>query len=449
MTARMALAVVPAVPLALGQARGLLLAWLLARRLGGQVVLRFEGAAEPGQIAAAEADLRWLGLDWDETSTRAEHPERYAEAARALEAAGRLYPCFESELELNAKRERRLREGRAAIYDRAMLRLTPAQRASAEAGGKTPYWRFRLSERPSSWDDLVQGRTEVKLTAMSDPVLVNAEGAALGVFAAAVDAIAEKLTHELRGEDLLGMSGIERDVLAALGGRETRIAFAHVPTLVGRGGEKLGRREERLAVHVLRADGVLPEVLAATLAGLGRGGRLRAVRPAELVEDFAIDALRRVGAAPRFEMRALLGLNRRAMAATPFAAIAGRLPAGATEAFWNAVRGHVDLLSEARGYWEVVAGSIVPPAVEGEAELFEAACDCLPEEPWGEDVWLCWTEALAARLGRPVESLEAPLRLALTGEESAEGEEGGPELAALLPLMGRARAALRLAGAEG
>lgn len=444
MTARIALAVMPSVPLALGAARGLLLSWLLARRLGGQVVLRLEGEADPAQIAAVEADLAWLGLDWDEVSIRAEHPERYAEAARALEEAGRLYPCFETEFELNAKRERRLREGRAAIYDRAMLRLTPEQRASAEAGGKKPHWRFRLSDRPVAWDDLVLGHAEVKLPAMSDPVLVNAEGTSLGVFAAAVDAIAENLTHELREEPLLGTSGIERDVLAALAGRSTRVAFAHPPALSGRGGEKLGRREERLALHVLRADGVLPEVLATVLVGLGRGGRSHVARPAELVENFAIDA--QEGAAPRFEMRALLGLNRRRLAAVPFASVADRLPAGATEAFWTAVRGQVDLLSEACGYWEVVAGSIVPPVVEGEEALIEAARACLPEEPWGEDVWQIWTESLAARLQRSAESLEAPLRLALTGED-AEG--GGPELAALLPLMGRARAASRLAGAVG
>ncbi len=436
MTPRIALAVAPAGPLGLGQARILLLAWLLGRRLGGQVILRIEGAPRPEQRAAAEAELRWLGLDWDEVSVRAEHPERYAAAAEALKAAGRLYPCFESEAELNAKRERRLRERRAVLYDRAMLRLTPEQRAAAEAGGKLPHWRFLLSGRPVAWEDLVLGRAEVKLPAMSDPVLVTADGAPLGLLAAVADAAAERVTHVVRAAELIGQSGLGRDVLAALGAPTP--VLAHPAGLAGADGKRLDRRAARLTLHALRADGVLPEVLAAYLADPG-AGRGKAARPAEMVAGFD---LRRC-AAGGFEMPALLRLNRRALAEAPFAAVAGRLPAGATEAFWHAVRGGVDLLAEARGYWDVVAGSIVPPAVEGEEALLAAARETLPAEPWDDAVWTRWTTALAARLGRPVEALEAPLRLALTGEED------GPGLTALLPLIGRARVVRRLADAAG
>lgn len=432
MTPRIALAVAPAGPLGLSQARQLLLAWLLGRRLGGEVILRIEGAPRPEQRAAAETDLRWLGLDWDEVSVRAEHPERYTAAAEALKAAGRLYPCFESEAELNAKRERRLREGRAALYDRAMLRLTPEQRAAAEAGGKLPYWRFLLSGRPVAWEDLVLGRTEVKLPAMSDPVLVAADGAPLGLLAAVADAAAERVTHVVRAAELIGQSGLGRDVLAALGAPAP--ALAHPAGLAGPDGGRLERRAARLTLHALRTDGVLPEVLAGYLAG-----RVGAARPAEMVAGFD---LRRC-AAGGFEMPALLRLNRRALAEAPFAAVAGRLPAGATEAFWHAVRGGVDLLAEARGYWDVVAGSIVPPVVEGEEPLLAAARETLPAEPWDDAVWARWTTALAARLERPAAALEAPLRLALTGEEE------GPGLAALLPLIGRARVVRRLADAAG
>lgn len=439
MTARLALAVTPATPLTLGQVRPLLMTWLLARRLGGQVVLRLEGSASAEQIAAACAELHWLGLDWDEQVIQAERAELYAAAAERLKAGGWLYPCFEGEVELNAKRERRLREGRSAIYDRAMLRLTPAQRAAAEAGGKRPYWRFQLSDRPTRWQDLILGRREVKLTAMSDPVLVSAEGAPQGVFAAAVDEIEDRLTHVLRGEELLGQSGIARDVVGAL--RGGRITLGHLPVLAGRDGGRLSRRDGNLTVHALRQDGMLAEGLCGYLAGLGLAGKARAASPAELVESFSLAAI--PAESPRFEARALLGVNRQALAAAPFAAVAERLPTGATEAFWTAVRGSLDLLNEARGYWEVVAGTIVPPVVEGEADLLAAALETLPDEPWDAQVWSRWIAALAERVGRKPAGMAAPLRLALTGEEQ------GPDLAALLPLIGRARAAQRLAVAAG
>jgi glutamyl-tRNA synthetase len=80
----------------------------------------------------------------------------------------------------------------------------------------------------------------------------------------------------------------------------------------------------------------------------------------------------------------------------------------------------------------------VPPVIEGEGEFLRTALELLPAEPWSETVWAEWTDALKARTGRKGRALFLPLRLALTGEEQ------GPDLKALLPLMGRARAATRL-----
>ena len=142
--------------------------------------------------------------------------------------------------------------------------------------------------------------------------------------------------------------------------------------------------------------------------------------------------------AARFDGRQLLALNRRVLHELPFDAVRDRLPPSATTAFWLAVRGNLDLLNEARGWWEVVAGTIIPPLIEGEAEYLHIACDTLPAEPWDNDVWTKWIDALKAATGRKGKSLFLPLRLALTGEDH------GPELRDLLPLMGRDRAAERL-----
>jgi glutamyl-tRNA synthetase len=149
--------------------------------------------------------------------------------------------------------------------------------------------------------------------------------------------------------------------------------------------------------------------------------------------------LRHVSHAPaRFDGRQLAALNRRALRELPFEAVRDRLPPAATPAFWQAVRGNLDLLNEARGWWDVVAGSIVPPLLEGEAEYLRTALETLPPEPWDSDVWPRWIERLKAATGRKGKKLFMPLRQALTGEDH------GPELAELLPLMGRTRAAERL-----
>ena len=118
-----------------GNARIALANWLLARRHGGQFTLRFDDTdAERNKaeyVVGIQQDLRWLGLDWDASFHQSSRGEIYAAAAERLKAAGRLYPCFESEEELRAKRELRLKRRQPPVYDRAMLRLTAEQRANA------------------------------------------------------------------------------------------------------------------------------------------------------------------------------------------------------------------------------------------------------------------------------------------------------------------------------
>lgn len=172
-------AAVPTGPLTVGTARIALLNFLHARRHGGHLLLRFADMAAQAtaeHAAAIEHDLRWLGIDWDATRLQSEHRPAYADAADRLKRAGRLYPCFESEAELRAKRDHRVKRGQPPIYDRAMLRLTGAQLAAAEAGGKRPYWRFLLADRSVEWRDRVLGHREVALASLSDPIVVQADG---------------------------------------------------------------------------------------------------------------------------------------------------------------------------------------------------------------------------------------------------------------------------------
>jgi glutamyl-tRNA synthetase len=429
----------------IGNARPALLNWLFARHHHGRFILRIDDTdlarSKPEHEASIRQDLAWLGLDWDETFRQSDRLERYAEAAEALKASGRLYPCFESEEELRVKRELRIKRHQPPVYDRAMLKLTAEQRAAAEAGGKTPYWRFRLGDDEHggerAWEDLVLGRRHVKLGSVSDPVLIRADGSPTYTFTSVVDDLASGVTHIIRGEDHVTNTGVQIDIAAALGAGPHRFAFAHLPLLLDDEGGKFSKRAGGLSLRTLRADGIEPEALTSYLARLGSSADPEPLPLARLAEEFDFS---RFGHAPaRFDTRQLLALNRRVLHHAAFEHVAARLPTGATEAFWLAVRGNLDLLSEARGLWDVVAGTIVPPVIEGEAEFLHTACDLLPAEPWDGEVWSTWTRALKAATGRTGKKLFMPLRLALTGEDH------GPELKALLPLIGRTRAASRLA----
>ncbi len=424
-----------------GNARLALANWLLARRHGGLFLLRFDDTdtarSKPEFAAAIEEDLRWLGLDWDETLRQSDRLDRYAAAAERLKQAGRLYPCFESEEELRAKRERRLREGRPPVYDREALKMTPEQRDRAIANGKTPYWRFLLSSRSVAWQDGVLGARQVKLPSLSDPVVLRADGTPLYTFASVVDDLETGVTHVVRGEDHVTNTGVQIDLYAALGGDAARLRFAHLPLLTDAAGGALSKRLGSVSLRQMRRDGIEPAALAGYLAALGTSRDPRPAMPRDLAAEYD---LARVSHSPaRFDPQQLLALNRRALHEAPFAAVRERLPEGADERFWLAVRGNLDLLAEARDWWEVVHGAVVPPALEGEGGFLRDALAALPPEPWDEATWPAWTEALKARTGRKGKALFLPLRLALTGEEH------GPDLKSLLPLIGRDRAARRLA----
>ena len=206
-----------------GNARIALANYLLTRRHGGQFLLRLDDTdTERNRPEYAEAiahDLRWLGISWDEMLRQSDRLDRYVAAAERLKASGRLYPCFETEEELNVKRELRVRRKQPPIYDRAMLKLTPEQRAAAEANGKRPHWRFLLSGYPAEWGDMVLGPRTVKLSAVSDPILIRADGTPLYTFTSVVDDIETGITHVVRGEDHVTNTGIQIDIMAALGAR--------------------------------------------------------------------------------------------------------------------------------------------------------------------------------------------------------------------------------------
>lgn len=399
----------PAAHLTIADARWAVLATRFARRHDGAVLLCLEDADRPAdglRASPVESDLRWLGIAWETLVRQSDRPARYAAAAETLRRSGRLYACFESGAELAAKRDRRVRRGQPATYDRAMLHLAPAQRAAAEAGGKRPYWRFRLSNGACRWRDLVLGPQAIPLEGLSDPVLVRADGLPLRLFAAVVDDIDLGITHALRDAEHLAGTAMELDIRAALGADPAGLRLAHIPPLAC--------DRPVPSVRRLRADGIE----AAALAGYLAGG----------------DADRLAAAPARIDIAALRRANRDALARMPFEAVAARLPAGATAAFWEAIRGGIDLLAEAGLWWDVVSGDVTPAAAD--PSLLRAALTAMPASPWSVATWTDWLAAIPSSIGHGDPA--SALRRALTGEDD------GPAMSTLLPLIGAARAAERL-----
>lgn len=302
--------------LPLGRARLLHAAHEEARRRGARFVLAIDDTV-PLRQGSPPDDLAWLGLAWDDSLRRSEHAGRYDAAATELERQGRLYPCFEHPDELRAKAERQRRHGRPILYDRAMLRLTPAQRMAAEAGGKLPHWRFRLSDTVMSWTDARLGSCEVALPTLSDPVLRDEAGRIDPALALAADDRALGASHIVSGEELLAQTAIHLDLLDALGAAPRSLLHLPAPREEGR------RRLMGQSLHALRQDGIAPAALRAWFGTLAAAEQ------------------------PRADIADLLAANRRTLAETPFAEVRHMLP-GIDEARWLALRGNIDLITEAR-----------------------------------------------------------------------------------------------------
>ncbi len=423
-----------------GNARLALVNWLFARHGGGTFLLRLDDTdaarshAEYG--AAIEEDLGWLGLDWDDFVRQSDRLDRYDAAVARLQAAGRLYPCYETPQELSLKRKRQLSQGRPPVYDRAARDLSDAERARFEDEGRRPHWRFLLEDDAVEWTDLARGAVHFEPGHMSDPVLVREDGYPLYTLSSIVDDGELGITHVVRGEDHVANTAVQIQLFAALDFAVPE--FAHLPLLMGDDGKPLSKRLESLSLKALRREGIEPRALCGYLAHLGTSLAASGEETMEaLVAGFDIAGFGR--AAPRFERSELDHLNARVLHHLPFEAVRERLGVdGADEAFWQAVRPNLSNLAEAAGWWRILHGEVAP--VIGDPALCKTAAALLPDEPWDETTFKAWTDAVKEATGAKGKALFMPLRQALTGTDH------GPELRVLLPMLGRERAFARLAG---
>lgn len=438
MTVRVRFAPSPTGWLHVGNVRTALVNWLFARRHGGEFLLRIDDTdaerSRPEYAAGIEEDLRWLGMTWDLFARQSDRFDRYEAARARLIAAGRLYPCYETPDELEVRRKFQLSAGKPPIYDRAALALSDADRARLEAEGRKPHYRFLLGDEEVTWDDHVRGHTAFAGRSASDPVLVRADGVPTYTLSSTVDDAELGITDVIRGEDHVSNTAVQIQIFRALGVEPPR--FGHLALIkTAEGG--LSKREGGHDIRSLRTDGIEPMAINSTLARLGTSAPVEPF--ADLGALAAAFDLSLFGRAPAtYDPEALAAFNAQVLAVLPYAAVKERLAGEPGEAFWLAVRGNLCTLADAADWWRVCTGEI--ESVREDPELLAQAATLLPPEPWDETTWKTWASAVSQTTGRKGKALFHPLRLALTGREQ------GPEMAKLLPLIGRERAAARLKG---
>ena len=423
-----------------GNIRTALHNWMLARRAGGRFLLRIDDTdgerSREEHVVAIRADLAWLGLDYDAEERQSARFHIYEDSFQNLAKSGRVYRCYETQAELDLRRKVLLSRGLPPIYDRAALGLTEVDHAAKRAAGEAPHWRFRLDhDQPIAWTDGIRGPQKFDPRQMSDPVIRRADGSWLYMLPSVIDDIAMGVTDVLRGEDHVSNTATQLQMFTALDAAVPR--FAHAALLTGAEG-KLSKRLGALGVADWREAGIEPEALIALLARLGTSDPV----------DPALDAgalaagfdLSRFGRAPaRFDEAELARVNAAVIHRLPYARVAARLPAGLGAAAWAAIRPNLSRVAEAADWWQVITGPIEAPVPDPETRAFlDTAADLAAGLDWTADPWSALTGALKQTTGRKGKDLFLPLRRALTAMDH------GPDMKALLPLIGRDAAVARL-----
>ena len=434
-----------------GNIRTALHNWMLAKQSGGRFLLRIDDTdAERSRedfVEAIRADLEWLGLEPDGEARQSQRLALYERAFTAPRESGRVYPCYETQQELELKRKIRLGRGLPPIYDRGALELGEAERAAKEAEGIAPHWRFQLDHTaPITWVDSVRGPQKFDPAQLSDPVIRRADGSWLYMLPSAVDDLDMGITQVLRGEDHVSNTAVQIQMFTALipahDGAGQMPGFAHEALLVGAEG-KLSKRLGSLGCDAFRERGFEPQAIVALLARLGTSLPVEPIADrAVLLESFDLATFGRAPA--RFDDAELERINAALVHQMDYAAVAERLPEGMDEAGWHAIRPNLSRVSEADEWWRLVTGPIVQPQFsEEDRSYLSEAVRAFGQLEWRyddirEELWKTLTQILKRETGRKGKPLFLPLRQALTGMDH------GPDMGELLPLIGETRARERL-----
>ena len=467
----------PTGPFHIGGARSALFNWLLARKTGGKLILRIEDTDLERSSRESEENiknaLKWLGIDWDEgidiggeygPYRQTERLPIYAEYTERLLASGKAYRCYCTDQELDAERQKLMAEGQTPRYLGKCRQLTAADEAALLAEGRKPTVRFRVPENQDiTFQDAVRGTVSFDSNGIGDYVIVKSDGIPVYNYAVVLDDALMKITHVIRAEEHLSNTPRQILLYQALG--LPLPIFGHVSLILGKDRSKMSKRHGATSVEQYKALGYLPEALVNFLALLGWSpvGEQEIFSSAELIELFSLDHVAKNPAV--FDIDKLNWINSQYLKRLDLGTLTDMaLPhlreAGLIEAELTAERKAwvTQVVGAVREYISFAAQIPEHAAVFFQDEITmenDETADVLrdPDVPQVMEAFLNKLAAMDPVDGEQVQAaLKAvgkelklggkkvfmPVRVALTGKMH------GPELIALIPLLGVARTTARI-----
>lgn len=429
-----------------GNIRTALVNWLFARKFGGEFVLRIDDTDVARSTKefeeAIKEDFTWLGMTWDKLVNQSSRMARYEEVKTELIKEGRLYPCYESQEELEIKRKIQLSQGKPPIYDRQALKLTQAEIAAMEQEGRKPHFRFKLDDISVAWEDLVRGKVEFDAGIASDPIIVREDGSWTYILCSVIDDIDMNISHIIRGDDHISNTAVQIQLFRALKGNMP--IFAHLSRITSKDAEKISKRVGGFDIRSLREERNLePMTINNFLATIGTTNPpSEYTNIMDLTKDFDMNKFSKSPAT--YEEKDLIRINHRIVSQYSFETAKqklSKLGIEVSEDFWMAVCHNLTTIAEVKEWYQVCKETLIPQINEADKEFLANSIDCLPaSNTWNEHTWDEWIAKIKTSTERKGKDIFMPIRMALTGVDH------GPELKFLLPLIGKEKVINRLNG---
>jgi len=433
----------------LGNVRTALLNWLYARKHGGRFLLRFEDTDQDRSqqqfVEAIEADLRWLGLDWDgDALFQSKHAHNHSEALEQLAEQGLAYRCFCSETQLNLDRKLATSRGLPPRYSKRCRALScdeAAQRAESES------FVWRLASHSDDGEivvrDALRGDVSFALRDLDDPVVVRSDGSFTFLLPNAIDDAIDGITHALRGDDHLSNSAYQVWLLERLG-RQAPM-YLHHGLLLGQDGAKLSKRTGSHSVAELRDEGLLASALVQAMSRLGHPNMPEEAHNIEqLLTHFAAESVSTSSVRWsddemwRWHGRLLHELDNRVLVPLikPYCDAANGDAANSNNltAFAGLIGKNIERASEAAHYLRLL-NTNAPLHADAQAVIKVAGADFYQQalDAWAsldKPDWKNWMALVKENTGCKGKALFMPLRVALSGALH------GPDMSSIVCFLG-------------
>lgn len=426
-----------------GNIRMALINYLLSKANNGKFLLRIDDTdterSTDEYIEAIQADLNWLNLKWDGCFKQSTRMELYGEYFKKLEEQGLIYPCYESQEELEFKRKLLLSKGAPPIYDRSALNITQHQIAQYQNEGIKPYYRFKLKAEEIVWQDLVKGKIKINAENLSDPVLIKQNGTFLYSFCSVVDDITNNITHIIRGEDHISNTAIHIQLFKCLKAEPPQ--FGHMSLLSMSDGSQLSKRLGSTNIRGLRQEGIHSLAILNYLFILGQTENNQVFNSlGEMLKQFNLSNYSR--STVKFDNQKLLQINTHLLQQLNFEDVEPslkQLQLSVTPEVWKLIRNNISSLNEVNDYNNMLYNKL-RYSVENK-KVVEVAYDCLPDSLKAPEVIDQWIKNIAEKTNCSKKEIFTNLRLALTGNSK------GPDFKLLLTTLGLVKIKERLLGA--